>query len=483
MNPHTAVERLSPGEQIDDFLVWEPIHIGAQGILYRTTGRDIPFPLLMKVPRFQTGEPAESLLSFETEAMILPALTGSHVPRFVAAGDLSRMPYLVLEHVEGCSLESRLEDAPMPPAEVARIGAAVADAIHSLHRQDAVHCDLKPDNVILRPDGEAVLIDFGFSWHARFPDLFAEEERFAAGSAPYLSPEQILGVRGDPRSDIFSLGVILYEMATGELPFGMPNSEGGLRQRLWDDPDPPALLEPGVTPVLQEIILRCLEPQAENRYRSAAHVAFDLRNPAQVPLTARATRMRAGNFFARAGRWWKAHVKPLEAPVQVKRAIHAAPVIMVAVDTTHASDERQPAILQATRNMLTLSDEYRLVCVAVVAAPPLGSTGAEGDSALHVEHMTRLRSWTAPLGLPMQRLSLHVVVAGDAASALVEFARRNQVDLIVLGAPRPKQQPLAWMRSVASGVTANAHCSGHGVRVPGRPPLPPVPGGAPPAAG
>ncbi len=483
MNPHTAVERLSPGEQIDDFLVWEPIHIGAQGILYRTTGRDIPFPLLMKVPRFQTGEPAESLLSFETEAMILPALTGSHVPRFVAAGDLSRMPYLVLEHVEGCSLESRLEDAPMPPAEVARIGAAVADAIHSLHRQDAVHCDLKPDNVILRPDGEAVLIDFGFSWHARFPDLFAEEERFAAGSAPYLSPEQILGVRGDPRSDIFSLGVILYEMATGELPFGMPNSEGGLRQRLWDDPDPPALLEPGVTPVLQEIILRCLEPQAENRYRSAAHVAFDLRNPAQVPLTARATRMRAGNFFARAGRWWKAHVKPLEAPVQVKRAIHAAPVIMVAVDTTHASDERQPAILQATRNMLSLSDEYRLVCVAVVAAPPLGSTGAEGDSALHVEHMTRLRSWTAPLGLPMQRLSLHVVVAGDAATALVEFARRNQVDLIVLGAPRPKQQPLAWMRSVASGVTANAHCSVHVVRVPGRPPLPPVPGGAPPAAG
>ena len=130
-----------------------------------------------------------------------------------------------------------------------------------------------------------------------------------------------------------------------------------------------------------------------------------------------------------------------------------------AVDTTHAGDERQQAILQATRNMLSLSDEYRLVCVAVVAAPPLGGTGAEGDSALHVEHMTRLRSWTAPLGLPMQRLSLHVVVAGDAASALVEFARRNQVDLIVLGAPRPKQQPLAWMRSVASGVTANAQCA------------------------
>ena len=475
---NTAAERLSPGEQVDDFLVWEPIHIGAQGILYRVTGRDTPFPLLMKVPRFQTGEPAESLLSYETEAMILPALTGTHVPRFVAAGDLLRMPYLVIEHVEGQSLESELRESPMTAAEVATIGAAVADAIHSLHRQDAVHCDLKPDNVILRPSGEAVLIDFGFAWHARFPDLFAEEERFAAGSTPYLSPEQILGVRGDPRSDIFSLGVILYEMATGELPFGIPNSKGGLRQRLWDDPDPPALLEPGVTPALQEVILRCLEPQAENRYRSAAHVAFDLRNPHQIPLTERAYRMRPGTIFARTRRWWQAHVKPLSPPPQVKRAAHAAPVIMVAVDTAQPQDERQPGILQATRNMLSLSDEYRLVCVSVVGAPPLGGSGEEGHSALHVEHMSRLRSWTAPLGLPMQRLSLHVLVAADAASALVDFARRNQVDLIVLGAPRPKQQPLAWMRSVASGVTANAHCSVHVVRVPERQPAPlPPPSG------
>src|SRR5262249_39475917 len=160
-------------------------------------------------------------------------------------------------------------------------------------------CDLKPDNVLLRRNGEAVLLDFGLAWHARFPDLLAEEDRFEAGSAPYLSPEQLLGVRGDPRSDVFSLGVILYELATGELPFGMPVSRGGLRQRLWLPPDPPATLSPEVTPVLQEIILRCLESQAEKRYRSAAHVAFDLRHPAQVPLTERAFRTRLPRFLSR----------------------------------------------------------------------------------------------------------------------------------------------------------------------------------------
>ena len=461
-----AAERLMAGEQIDDFIVWEPIHSGAQGMLYRVTGPQTGFPLLMKVPRLQTGEPAESLLSFETEAMILPALKGPHVPRFVAAGDLRRTPYLVMERVEGESLESRIEDAPLPADEVAQIGAAIADALHGLHKQEAVHCDLKPDNVIVRPGGEAVLLDFGLAWHARFPDLLAEEERFEAGSAPYLSPEQLLGVRGDPRSDLFSLGVILYELATGELPFGAPDSHGGLRQRLWMPPDPPAALSPGVTPVLQEIILRCLEPHADRRYRSAAHVAFDLRHPGQVALTERAFRVRTPGLLSRARLWWNARFAKPAAPTAIQRAFDATPVVMVAVDTTHSDDERHPAIQRATRHVLSLSDEFRLVCVSVISAPPLGASDDDGASALHLEHLVRLRAWTAPLALPAQRLSLHVIVAPDPARALVDFARRNQVDVIILGAPRPRQQALAWTRSVASGVTANAHCSVHVVRIP-----------------
>jgi nucleotide-binding universal stress UspA family protein len=459
-------ERLMPGEQVDDFLVWEQLHAGAQGVIYRATGPEAGFPLLMKVPRIDSGEPAESLLSFETEAMILPALSGPHVPRFVAAGDLRRLPYLVLEHVEGQSLESMLVRAPLAAEEVARIGAAVADALHSLHRQHAVHCDLKPDNVLLKPDGSAVLIDFGLAWHRRFPDLLSQERRFAAGSAPYLSPEQLLGVRGDPRSDLFSLGVVLYELATGELPFGAPDTEGGMRQRLWMDPEPPRLLAP-VPPALQETILRCLEPDVGKRYQSAAHVAFDLRNPGQVQLTERAVKAKQDGFFAQTRRWWRARATPL-APEPVKRALDAVPVVMVAVDTTHADDERQPAIQRATRQVLASSDEFRLVCVSVVKAAPLGASGEEGAAAKQVEHLAALRTWTAPLGLTAERLSMHVIVASDPAGALIEFARRNNVDLIVLGAPRPDKQALAWWRSVASGVTANAHCSVHVVRVPER---------------
>jgi serine/threonine protein kinase len=455
----TATERLMPGEEIDGFLVWERLHVGAQGVVYRVTNPETGLPLVMKVPRFQTGEPAETLLSYQTEARILPLLHGPHLPRFVAAGDVQNVPYLVLEHVRGESLESLIGDCPLEAGEVSRIGAAVADALHSLHQQEVVHCDLKPDNVILHPGGEAVLIDFGLAWHARLPDLLAEETRTAAGSSPYLSPEQLLGVRGDPRSDVFSLGVILYELATGELPFGMPTTQGGLRQRLWMDPDPPSSLVTGLPPGLQEIILRCLEPRADDRYQSAALVAFDLRNSGQVPLTERSRRQTIASFSQRARRWWKSRAA---APSPMKRAFDAAPVIMVAVDTAHVEDERQPAIHRATRQVLSLSREYRLVCVSVVSAPAPG----EEASGLHLEHMRRLSRWTAPLALPAGRLSLHVLVAPDAVGALVEFARRNHADLIILGAPRPGQQALAWLRSVASGVTANAPCSVHVVRVP-----------------
>src|SRR6185369_15937903 len=136
--------------------------------------------------------------------------------------------------------------------------------------------------------GEAVLLDFGLAHNLRLPDLLAETQTFAAGSAAYVSPEQLQGNRSDPRSDVFALGAILYELATGEPPFGEPRTYAGMRDRLWRLPSPPRLLVPSIPPWLQEVILHCLETDAQRRSPSAAQVAFDLRNPDQVALTRRA---------------------------------------------------------------------------------------------------------------------------------------------------------------------------------------------------
>ena len=450
---------LRPGAIIDGFTLGAQVHGGAVGALFRVTKPGLELPLVMKLPRIGRREPSGSIVAFETEAMIVPTLTGPHVPAFVAVGALEQTPYLVTEWISGETLASRIAGGPLPPSAVIPCGAAMADALHSLHQQGVVHLDVKPSNVIFREhgqdDGKAVLLDFGFAYHARLPDLLAEETRAAAGSAPYVSPEQLLGVRGDRRSDLFALGVVLYEAVTGRFPFGEPDAD--VRNRFWIDPMPPTALVPEVAPWLQEIILRCLEPRAELRYQTAAHVAFDLRHPDQVPLTARATKARRTGPFAHVRRFLRAraeHGARLRSP---RALLSQSPIVLAAVDTTQLDDERHPAVRRAIAQFLSLSNEFRLICLTVI--PPQAPSS-------ELEHLVRLRHWASPLGLPMQRLSLHAIPADDPADAIVELAQHNNVDLVVIGAPSGSARE--WSRSIASTVTARARCSVHVVRVPKR---------------
>ena len=119
-----------------------------------------------------------------------------------------------------------------------------------------------------------------------------EEFRLPYGTAPYMAPERLLGVRNDPRSDLFSLGVLLYFFTTGVRPFGESETMRGMRRRLWRDPEPPRKLRPDYPPWLQEIVLRCLEIEPAWRYPTAAQLAFELGNPGQVKLTARSERLK-----------------------------------------------------------------------------------------------------------------------------------------------------------------------------------------------
>ncbi|HEX7465415.1 MAG TPA: universal stress protein, partial [Usitatibacter sp.] len=204
------------------------------------------------------------------------------------------------------------------------------------------------------------------------------------------------------------------------------------------------------------------EVNPARRYQSAAHLAFDLRNPGQVELTARATKSYREGVIAQAARWWKARdIGVTPGPARDEPPV--APIVMVAVDTLHPDDSRQPELQRATRRILSLSREFRLICVSVVPSG-LDAKAAKGAGDAQVEHRIRLRQWIHPLRIETSRVSLHVLESGDAAGALVDFARRNNVDLIVLGAPAPGERTFAWWRSVASSVTANAPCSVHVVR-------------------
>ncbi len=469
----TMRERLHTGGVIGCYSLGQCIHEGGTGSIYRVTAptaHDPGFAIVLKAPYLGRGESTIGIIGLEMEQMILARLNGPHVPRFVAAGDVRASPYVVMEWIDGRSLADIVSRAPLPPADISRVGAALADAIHSIHLQDVIHFDIKPENFLLRPTGEAVLLDFGFARHARYPDLLAEEKEFAAGSAAYVSPEQLQHHRDDPRSDLFALGVLLYELATGAQPFGQPETAAGMRDRLWRRPVPPRALNPDVPPWLQEIVLRCLEPVAAARYQSAAHIAFDLRHPEQVALSERASDAQGLGVMAQTRRWWRARRRAGAHQATARSASRRVPVIMVAVDTEHPDDERHPALQVATRQLLSLYPELRLMCISVVKAAPPGEGPNESDTTTgrHLEHKMRLRHWVEPLGFPPSRVSLHVIEGANAASTLLDLARANHVDLIVLGAPGTSQRALAWWRSVASSVTANAHCSVHVVRVPDR---------------
>lgn len=206
---------------------------------------------------------------------------------------------IVTEWIDGENLETAVGRAPLPPDEVARIGAAVADAIESLHRQDVIHLDIKPGNVLIRPDGRAVLIDFGLARHARLPDLMAEEMRAAPSARRSTSrrsrcsafaPIRAATVRARRRAVRARHGQAAVRLA--------PDRQRPARPPVAR-PAPAAPAGAGDLPLgLQEVILRLIEPRPDQRYPSAAQVAFDLRHPDRVTLTARANKLTRIGFFA-----------------------------------------------------------------------------------------------------------------------------------------------------------------------------------------
>jgi nucleotide-binding universal stress UspA family protein len=444
---------LAPGTEIDGFRLGERLHAGGMALIYAVEGGPSApaFPAIMKVPRLGPGEPVESVLSFEVEQMVLGALTGPHVPRFVAAGDLARQPYLVMERVAGRSLAEWVDRTPVPAEEVARLGAAVATALHALHLQETLHLDVKPSNVMIRATGEAVLVDFGLAHHAHYPDLLAEEIRSPIGSAPYVSPEQVLGVRWEPRSDVFGLGVILYELATGRLPFGGVASRAALRKRLWRDPVPPRALVATIPEWLQEVILRCLESDPAARYPSAAQAAFDLANPEHVGVGARGKRRRRDGPVAVFRRWIRAvGLEPGEAPPGAAR-LAGPSILLVAIATQHDDPAQLEALRDTVRRMHARARGQRLACITVIRpSPQLGGT-TEEEAATHqrIKHLVLLREWAAPLGLGPGQISFHVIESNDPADAIVRYARMNQVDHLVIGSP-PREVALPGMLGTVS---------------------------------
>jgi serine/threonine protein kinase len=213
------------------------------------------------------------------------------------------------------------------------------------------------------------------------PDLMEEQFHRPVGTTEYMAPEQLLRVRSDKRSDIFALGAILYQLATGRLPFGIPARMRKVRRRVWRDPVPPRALRPKIPPVLQEIILRCLEPVPDARYARAEDLMFDLRHLDLAVLTERAERMQQSDFRTTFARRLRTPKTLGEIFASATKSPPRAPIILVAVSLRPGLEEVRQALLEASVTVLANMPGTRLACVNVVPT-----------SLIAVEPMFALRS-------------------------------------------------------------------------------------------
>jgi serine/threonine-protein kinase len=220
---------------------------------------------------------------FKREVEIGELLDHPGVIKVIADPDRTGI-YLVMEWFEGKTLRELLkEEQKLAPERAVRIAVAIADALEYIHARGIVRLDIRPENIIVGAGDRIKVIDFGGAVKTGARRLTLTRLSQAIGASEYVSPEELKGKHGDARSDIYSLGVMLYEMLTGKMPF----QESEPYDRILNYPIPPREIDPAISPQLQEVIYRALEREPQNRYANAHDFARDLQNLDAVGVTDR----------------------------------------------------------------------------------------------------------------------------------------------------------------------------------------------------
>src|SRR5580700_6428055 len=288
------ITEVQPNESLDGRLQIEWV-ISRSGMasIYKAKDLMTGQAVAVKIPYQQFESDPASFARFQREAEIGKKLNHPKILRLLDVGEHSR-PYIVMEYLEGKTLDQVMNKIrPLPISDAVQIASQVCGALAYMHEHKIVHRDLKPQNIMICNDGSLRIMDFGIAKSTEMRRITFAGFSPAMGTPDYMAPEQVQGKRGDERTDIYSLGAMLYEMATGRVPFEGPNPFIVMNSRIAGDPIAPRKRNPEISPELEEIILHAMEREPTRRYPTAAAMKAELDDPESVKVSGRHERLQS----------------------------------------------------------------------------------------------------------------------------------------------------------------------------------------------
>jgi eukaryotic-like serine/threonine-protein kinase len=280
-------EALAAGTNVAHYRIVSRLGAGGMGDVYLAQDTKLDRAVALKILPAEVADDQGRMRRFVLEAKAASALSHPNVAHIYEIGEADGVHFIAMEYVEGRPLRDKIGGQSLEAGEILDLGTQIADALDEAYSKGVTHRDIKPANIMITPRGQVKVLDFGLAKVTRphAPNATGETETQAAtdpgvvlGTVHYMSPEQALGRDVDHRSDIFCLGVVLYEMATGRLPFSGSTPAETLSRILQAQPEAMARLNYSVSPELERIVRKCLEKERERRYQSARELVVDLRN-------------------------------------------------------------------------------------------------------------------------------------------------------------------------------------------------------------
>jgi serine/threonine-protein kinase len=299
----TDQNELAPGQIVDGrYRIDSKISRSGMATIYKSFDTKDNHPVALKIPHMQYESDVSFFSRFQREAEIGRILDHPNILKFYQPDPGQSRPYIVMELLEGRTLAQVLNDVkPFPFDDALQIAARIADALSHMHSKGVVHRDLKPQNVMICKDGSLRIMDFGIARATDMRRLTFVGFTPAMGTPDYMAPEQVKGRRGDVRTDIYSLGAMLYEMVTGVLPFEADNPFMVMNARVTGDPKAPRKVNPAVPVEVEELILHAMERDPRKRFQTALEMKAQLEDTSLVKVTGRHHHLRAPRVLS--ARW------------------------------------------------------------------------------------------------------------------------------------------------------------------------------------